>query len=79
MQVPPVFLKQLTGDRQIFRDLPAKVQRQVSPTLYATIVICAMPFAIEHWIWLNEMNSAERLGFLVNICVLHIQLAGEFI
>jgi hypothetical protein len=28
-QVPPVFLKQLTGDRQIFRDLPAKVQRQV--------------------------------------------------
>ncbi|KAF5836762.1 hypothetical protein DUNSADRAFT_5452 [Dunaliella salina] len=29
MQVPPVFLKQLTGDRQIFRDLPAKVQRQV--------------------------------------------------
>jgi len=27
--VPPVFLKQLTGDRQIFRDLPAKVQRQV--------------------------------------------------
>lgn len=25
-----MFLKQLTGDRQIFRDLPAKVQRQVS-------------------------------------------------
>ena len=27
--VPPVFLKQLTLDKQIFKDLPAKVQRQV--------------------------------------------------
>eukprot|EP00195_Chlamydomonas_chlamydogama_P014869 CAMPEP_0202909070 /NCGR_PEP_ID=MMETSP1392-20130828/48159_1 /ASSEMBLY_ACC=CAM_ASM_000868 /TAXON_ID=225041 /ORGANISM="Chlamydomonas chlamydogama, Strain SAG 11-48b" /LENGTH=701 /DNA_ID=CAMNT_0049598681 /DNA_START=412 /DNA_END=2517 /DNA_ORIENTATION=- len=28
-KVPPVFLKQLTVDQQIFKDLPAKVQRQV--------------------------------------------------
>ena len=28
-QVPPVFLKQLTGDKAIFKELPAKVQRQV--------------------------------------------------
>lgn len=28
-QVPPVFLKQLAADKQIFKDLPAKVQRQV--------------------------------------------------
>uniref|UniRef100_A0A7S0RMM1 Uncharacterized protein n=1 Tax=Chlamydomonas leiostraca TaxID=1034604 RepID=A0A7S0RMM1_9CHLO len=28
-KVPPVFLKQLTADKQIFRDLPPKVQRQV--------------------------------------------------
>ena len=74
-QVPPVFLKQLTGDKSIFRELPAKVQRQVWEFDKNLLQQDALPpvgqykYEVATIMWCDRIQNYDILFFVIMLIV----------